>query len=237
MRAFLTRPSARFVSLSRFIGRRGMVAAVILPILTLTPVSAQPEVKRFLESAPAPRVAATQVGDVPLLWTGQIYGWAADGRISGQAQEQADAVVRHLRAALSAGESSFDLVVRINAYVTSDEVTPVLMAALTRAFAEKQPSITVVATPLAETGAVLAVDAVAAFAGGTNKVTLAPVPSFPQQFTGLALARVPAGRKVFISGQAEPASTLRQATRLDAIGGRFDVVSFIWEWTRARSFK
>jgi len=154
------------------------------------------------------------VGDVPLLWTGQIYGWSADGRVTGGAQEQAEAAVRHLRAALSAGESRFELVVRINAYVTSDEVTPVLMALLSRTFGENQPSITVVATPLAETGAVLALDAVAASAGSTGKVELAPISSFPKQSNGLALARVPAGRKVFISGQAEPAGTLRQATRL-----------------------
>lgn len=191
-----------------------MMATVMLPILTLAPVSAQPEVKRFRDSAPTQTVAAAQVGDVPLLWTGQIYGWSADGRVTGGAQEQAEAAVRHLRAALSAGESRFELVVRINAYVTSDEVTPVLMALLHRAFGQNQPSITVVATPLAETGAVLALDAVAASSGSTGKVELVPVSSFPKQSTGLALARVPVGRKVFISGQAEPAATLREATRL-----------------------
>jgi len=175
---------------------------------------AAPTLRRELDPSDASVARSVRAADGPLAWTGQIYGWNDAGTVGGSAAHQAESALARLRIALAAAGSDFERVVRINAYVVTDEIAPVLVAALKKGFAGHMPSLTVVATPLAESGALLALDAVAAVATPATKLSVLAVDGLPPKATGRHVSVVPAGRKVFISGQAEPAENLRLATRL-----------------------
>ncbi len=141
------------------------------------------------------------VNNRPLIHTAQITGEGAD------AVAQTQAALTALDELLKAQHSSLDQVVKLNLYLTSNEVAPSVDTVLSERFpAEKRPAISRVTTALPKSEALLAIDAVAAVSeAGIEKEN--PLPS------GSA-AILPLGARVYISGQAEKGDgTLYDATK------------------------
>jgi enamine deaminase RidA (YjgF/YER057c/UK114 family) len=92
----------------------------------------------------------------------------------------------------------------LNLYVAREEIGDVVWKKLAERFpSEQRPAVSLVVTPLPQPGALISLDAVAVArpAKSLNDVTLQP-----------QAAILPAGSRIYVSGQAEP-GTLREATR------------------------
>ena len=81
---------------------------------------------------------------------------------------------------------------RLNVYVAGDAATTGLDAALAARFGDAPPAVSLMYTPLVRGGAQVACDAVAAISRGGNAVEVVE-----------GAAKMPAGGKVFVSGQAK----------------------------------
>ena len=131
---------------------------------------------------------SVRVPDGPLVWTGLVFG--ADN--SGDARTQADSALAALRVTLAAAGADLPGVVRLNAYVGSDAGVAAVEAVVAARFASTPVAFSIVRTPLARVGAVVAFEAVA--------MTTRPARSV-EVVSPLATV-MPAGGKLFISGQA-----------------------------------
>jgi enamine deaminase RidA (YjgF/YER057c/UK114 family) len=129
-----------------------------------------------------------RVADVPLLFTELIFPSA--GSADGAAQVAQ--VIDSLGGMLAEAGGDLRQIVRLNFYVRDDAVTPMVHAALATRFRDAPPAVTIVRSTLAQSGASVACDAVAAITrsgDGIAKIGSAAV--------------LPAGGKAFISGQAK----------------------------------
>lgn len=154
-----------------------------------------------LERADRPGTAwSVRVPDGPLVFTGQIYGvdFSADAR------QQAEQALAALAKRLRERGSELDEVVRLNAYVAEVASADVVEAVVGERFKATPVAFTLVRTPLAQKGAVVAFEAVAR----TSAVSA----------MDSAAAVLPAGGKIFISGQAEKGTDLASAVRLTMAG-------------------
>lgn len=151
------------------------------------------EIRSLEAGEGGPRVVI--VGPAPLAHTAQVMAPDA-GDLTGQIR----ATLAKIDAALKSGGSSLAHTVKLNVYVTDDAATPGVEAALATAFAGgHQPAVSFVATPLPETGALVAMDAVGVSEGRAE--------------ASEACAILPPGPRVYISGQAEKGDgTLADAT-------------------------
>lgn len=146
---------------------------------------------------------ATKVNEsIALVHTAQIF---PDAETKADPASQTESVLNALGETLSAAGTGLDQVVKLHVVVERRDLAP----AIREAFAKRTPNIesaawtVVVGTP-AQPGALLAVDAVA-------KTEAKPRPG--QVARGKGFATLPAGPRVFISGQAEPDGDLAAATR------------------------
>lgn len=154
-----------------------------------------------LERADRPGTAwSVRVPDGPLVFTGQIYG--AD--FSADARQQAEQALATLAKRLRERGSELDQVVRLNAYVAEVASADVVEAVVGERFKATPVAFTLVRTPLAQKGAVVAFEAVATTSAVSAMDSAAVV--------------LPAGGKVFISGQAEKGTDLASAVRLTMVG-------------------
>lgn len=185
------------------------ISLLILIAGMITRLDAQtPTVQRLPLSNATGSAAAVRVADGALVFTGQVSAPASDaaGR-SGDAGEEAEAALRALDAVLAQHGSDLARVVRLNAYVADDAAMSAVDAAVAKNFAQAPVALTVVRTPLAGQGARVAFEAVAAAASAPAKVAV-----------GKTAAVMPAGGKIFISGQAEKGKDLAEAVRLTMAG-------------------
>lgn len=149
---------------------------------------------------------SVRVPDGPLVFTGQIF---ADDP-SGDARSQAEGALRALGAALAKAGGDLARVVRLNAYVSDDGAVAGVETALAARFADAPPAFTLVRTPLTVAGAVVAFEAVA-----TGSRTPSAV-----EIVNPAAAVLPAGGKIFISGQVERGPDLGRSAKL-TMGGLY----------------
>ncbi|HZN32365.1 MAG TPA: RidA family protein, partial [Pirellulaceae bacterium] len=135
--------------------------------------------------------AAAVVPDAPLIHTAQLVPAAfRDG-----AAAQLDQLLLQLQALLRSRGSDLPHVAKLNLYVAREELGgEVLRAAASRFQGEQQPAVSLVATALPHREALVALDAVA----------LAPARSAPAVRRGADAAILPAGSRIYVSGQAEP---------------------------------
>jgi enamine deaminase RidA (YjgF/YER057c/UK114 family) len=152
---------------------------------------------------------AVVVGDVPLAHTGQLLPLDGSGRVVGRlATEQCGKSLDDLAAALADVGSGLDRLVKVNVYAARGEDVPAIEKAFAQRFRSgRKPAVSYVVTRLAVADALVGLDAVA----------LAGVPRPPSGSTNVAI--LPAGSRVYVSGQAERADSLAEATRktLDAL--------------------
>lgn len=161
-------------------------------------VSSSPsrDIQRVANSDRPGTAWSVRVADVPLISTEQVF--ARDTSLAAAAQ--VEQMLEELETVLSAAGGSLRQLVRLNVYVADDSVTPVVDAVLARRLAETPPAVTLVRSPLVVPGALVACDAVAVGAGEPKSVVIAGRASV-----------MPAGGKLFVSGQARRAADFRSS--------------------------
>ena len=182
---------------------------------------------------------AVIVGDVTLVHTTQLLAWNDQGTILDSANVAAEIkqVLANLELALRAAQSGPQQIVKLNVYVTAQEITAEVAAVLGKYFAtDRIPAVTYVVTRLPHVKARVAMDAVAIGLGEVRStVTVSRVDKLPS--VGAShVAHIPPGSRIYIAGQAEKGATLGEATRrtleslrrtLEFLGRRAeDVVQF-----------
>ncbi|MBM3844100.1 MAG: RidA family protein [Verrucomicrobia bacterium] len=176
--------------------------ALLLPLLYPMLFSAVPPER--LPRADRPGTAwSVRVADRPLVFTAAITAPAPSG-----ADEEARAALAELDAVVRAAGGDPAGLLRLNALVGADADVAAVEAAVARRFAETPVAFTLVRTPLATAGRRVAFEAVAPGGGAPAAGGLA----------GGRAAVLPAGGKVFVSGQAEKGADVAEAVRLTMAG-------------------
>lgn len=171
-------------------------------------VRAQPKiegggVQRLPSNQPTGAAASVRVPDGALVWTGQIFAPKQDG----DAGAQSEAALAALDGVLAKSGSGLTNVVRLTAYVADDAAVKAVDAVLAARWAKAPVAFTLVRTPLALSGARVAFEAVATSPRAATAVEVTE-----------GAAVLPAGAKIFISGQAEKGPDVATAVRATMAG-------------------
>jgi len=160
--------------------------------------------------------AAVVVGeDAALVHTTQIFPPQVQDEPESE-DRQIELVLNRLDVILSAAKSGMDRVVKLHVVVERADLIPKIREAFVKRIADHDgPAWTVVVGELARPGAILAIDAVATTDAkpAPGRVEQLVVRALADQLPGATFATISAGRRVFISGQAEPDADLAAATR------------------------
>jgi len=140
--------------------------------------------------------------DVPLGFTGQIFGGREGGGFDHDAGAQARQAIANLGKLLRTAGSDLAQTVKLNFCVTEDAWHDPIVSAVSAAFAGHPVPVSFVRSRLSEPGALVAVDAVVQLPVRENAVRSLNVTGFPAVAGGAHLGVLPAGRKVFLSGLA-----------------------------------
>jgi len=135
------------------------------------------------------RVAFVRVEDAPLYFSRQVFA----REVSLDARAQTEQAIDRFGEDLAKVGANLESVLRLNAYVADAADTPLVEAALAARFAGHAPAVTWASTPLTVPGARVAFDGVA---------VVSRAPAGIEWIEG-AGAVLPAGAKVFVSGQLE----------------------------------
>lgn len=179
---------------------------------------------RYIQQSPATGSSAAVVVDgLPLVQTSQLDSLDEQGRRIGaqDVEQQVQQVLRNLDRVLKLAGSSLDRSVKLNVYVARDDAAAVVQQSLATAFPnESKPAVSYVVTALPQPEALLAMDAIAVTRDNSTRdkvETRIDVSSQKGSRTRAADPRVtilPTGSRIYISGQAEKAPKLGEATRL-----------------------
>lgn len=170
---------------------------------------------RYIGPDDSARTASAVIvpGPMNLAHTAQFLPLDERGSILGteRAGEQAAVVLDRLESALKEVGSGLDRLVKVNVYAARADVLPAFHTAfrLRMNTSQARPALTIVVGVLAHPEALIAIDAVAETSEPARPLQPAPA----GQRSGAAVAVLPAGAKVYISGQAEPSTDLAEATR------------------------
>jgi enamine deaminase RidA (YjgF/YER057c/UK114 family) len=148
---------------------------------------------------------SVRVADRPLVFTAAVTAPAAAGA---EAEAEARAALAELDAVVRAAGGDPAGILRLNALVGADADVSAVEAAVARRFAAAPVAFTLVRTPLATAGRRVAFEAVAPAGGEPTAVV----------YASDRAAVLPAGGKVFVSGQAEKGADVAEAVRLTMAG-------------------
>jgi enamine deaminase RidA (YjgF/YER057c/UK114 family) len=178
---------------------RSHASRIIAPVATfVAPVSTSSQL-RYIPRLPQRTLAAVLVGDLPLVHTSQLLP-----DVAGSPAEQIDNLFSRLDAALRTAGSDPTRLVKLNCYLPNDAIVPLIEQQLDARFSGiRRPATSYVVTTLPKTDAMLALDGIAATGGE-------PLGDVKHLTDASILA---AGSRLYVSGQAEKADTLREATR------------------------
>jgi enamine deaminase RidA (YjgF/YER057c/UK114 family) len=163
--------------------------------------------------------AAVVVPDVPLVHTAQFLAINDEGQIEGKGRldVQLESVLNNLDVAMDAAGATFKRVVKINVVTTDAEVAAKVRDALGLKFFQSRgakPAVTYVTGRLRHPDALVAMDAVVMGPpSGQNTVTRTRIAPRRAKNRLAHAATLPAGPKVYISGQAEKGKDLPEMTR------------------------
>src|SRR5207244_1620714 len=139
----------------------------------------------------------------------------SQGTVVGQGQPavQTEKVVENLVLVLKEAHSGLGQLLKVNVTVTRAEIVPEVQKVFARTFREARPAASFVVGHLSQPDALVAVDAVA--------LTMAPPSDVvkPVRMAGLSPERpaqaaiLPAGARLYVSGQAEKGKDVAEATR------------------------
>jgi len=156
---------------------------------------------------------AVIVPDLPLAHTTQLLPEKDGKLVSPRPEQQMDFLLREkLPTVLALAGSEANGVVKLNFYLSTPDVLPVVQRAVARQFSgEHKPAVSYVTTALPLSEAMVALDAVAV-SKSTNKEVrwfAATLPGGPSVFSSAAV--LPPGPKLYLSGMADT-NQLKQAT-------------------------
>ena len=193
---------------------RTRLISLIAFIILVFPSIVSAQLKRIgSEFSPGSVAAVVVLGDCPLLHTTQLLPLAKNNGLIGKsdAAVQSAAVVQQLKEVLKSQNVGLDKVVKLNLAANNLASLEALNQAVSAAFGEQAPAVSVVISDLSHADALVAMDAVVALSSGSHfRVAFNKVSELPQidQHIGI----LPPGQRVYISGQAEPGELL-EATR------------------------
>ena len=158
---------------------------------------------------------AVEVGDVPLVHTGQILPLDAKGEVlKGNPTAQASYALAEVLSVIGGASGDPEKVIRLNVSAANLDVVAAVKDAVRRRFdTGKRPAIAFVMGQLPKTGALVGIDAVAPARGKFDAVKLVRLADSPPIAGGVHAAVLPPGRRVYVSGQAEKGDTPADATR------------------------
>jgi enamine deaminase RidA (YjgF/YER057c/UK114 family) len=166
-------------------------------------VKTEPVMQRIARQDKPGCAASVRVPDAPLIFTGLVFAAEPGGEAAAEAAQALEA----LGAVLARSGGALDRMVRLNAYVTGSAVVSVVDALVAERFGRTPVAYTLVRTPLARAGARVAFEAVAQSSRSPKSVEVA-----------VDAAVLPAGGKIFISGQAEKGTDVASAVKLTMAG-------------------
>lgn len=165
--------------------------------------------------------SATVVEDLPLAHTAQLLPLDREGKLVGPENTAAQTaqVLKSVDAALSAADSSLELAVKLNLYVSDESFVDDVKRVLAQTFrGEIRPAASWVITHLPQAGARVAADAIGIVDQRAGEQKQAPSVVSLHRSELLAgrgrsahSAVLPAGVRIYIAGQAEPGD-LKTAT-------------------------
>jgi enamine deaminase RidA (YjgF/YER057c/UK114 family) len=160
---------------------------------------------------------AAIVDDLPLAHTAQLLPLDKQGELVGGADAAAQAVqvFKNLGSALSAAGSSLETVVKLNLYIADESLISEIERVVAQTFrGELRPASSLVISRLPHAGALVAADAVGIVEPGRapREVSLHRSPALAASALHAHAAVLPAGQRIYVSGQAEPGD-LKAATR------------------------
>ncbi len=166
---------------------------------------ARAEIRRVAARQGVGTADSVTVPDGALLFTGQILPRSTTGDV----RAQTESAVGALGQVLASAGADFAQVVRLTAYVADAATIPVVEEWIAERFAATPVAFSLVRTPLAVSAAKLALEAVATTTRESSPTAVT---------RGEHAAVLPAGGKIFISGQAEKGTYLASAVRLTMAG-------------------
>lgn len=191
------------------VARCGILSLLVGLFITI-PTSHSAEIlPRFIEpSAESGSSAAVVVGDWPLAHTPQLISVDESGKItSADPAAQMNRVLDGLDLLLREVQSNLDRIVKLNVYITKQELFDDVRKVLSKRFGgPHKPAISFVITKLFHADALVAADAVA-----TTKLVPGRAVKLAAHDFGITV--VPAGSRIYVAGQAEKGESLAAATR------------------------
>jgi enamine deaminase RidA (YjgF/YER057c/UK114 family) len=141
------------------------------------------------------------VGPAALVHTAQLMGVSGGSSANTTLSDQLKTALANTDTALRGAGSSLAQAVKLNVYVTQDDATREVRAALATAFSSAhKPAVSCVTTALPLPNALVAMDAIGV---GNGEAQRAGATAEIGGHVGRAAAALPAGPRVYISGQAE----------------------------------
>lgn len=206
--------------------KRDLFSCFVLIAIAMNDLAFAAEPPQCIEpQAKAGSSLAVVVGGVPLVHTSQIFP-ASAAAVPTEPADQVRQVLQRLDEALKPAGSSLAQAVKLNVYVNHPSVTSLVEQQLAAKFAgAHKPAVSFVTTALPEASQVVAMDAVAV----SSKADVKQVERLKPAAKGKAspAAILPAGPRVYISGQAEKGDgTLADATRL-TMKSLFDTLAWL----------
>lgn len=207
-----------------------MKASIILLILftgfsgfaqnQITGTSAKNGVGHFIQYSGSSNLRgasdAVIVEDVPLVHTSQFLAMDNSGKIvsPGNLQAQTRQVFSNLTSALKQANSHLNQIVKLNVYLRSSDLISEVQSQIDKQFKSgKKPAVSFVAGDLADSDALVAMDAIAVSAQASTGSVNYIMPVNKSSAEGTARAAIlPAGPVVYVSGQAVKGE-LADATR------------------------
>jgi enamine deaminase RidA (YjgF/YER057c/UK114 family) len=184
-------------------GTPALLAAIAL---TIAPSAADPDVRHIRPDRSTGTSSAVVVPEQTALhFSGQVVA-PANPTANPTPEQLATEVLDKLNVDLQAVGSGLDRAVRLHVVLDDPELLPALKSSLAERFPDGNgPALTVVVGSLPHAGLRIAADAVAT----TDRNEVGRIERAPP----VSISVLPAGPRVFVSGQAEPADDLATATR------------------------
>ena len=169
------------------------------------------------------RANAVVVNGAELIHTTQLFPVSQNSELvgPGDPRKQIDRLMNELINVLASADARPQDIVKLNFYLAEESLLKPVVSTLMRRFDDDaRPAVSFVTTKLPVDGALLAVDAVAARTPKANSEHLQRqhVETAGGRERLAHLSVLPKGDVIFISGQAEPADNLEEATRKTLAG-------------------
>ncbi|WP_339925918.1 RidA family protein [uncultured Cyclobacterium sp.] len=161
---------------------------------------------------------ATVVGDVSLAFTDQIFPMDKSGKVVGgnDLKKQVIQVFKNLEMTLKSGGTDFSKLLRLNVYLQMEGHSPLVKELIKELLPEGAfPAITLIVAEQPRENVLLTLDAIALgplSSQGKRGINHYLEDGLYGKSNRSGLAVLPAGRKVFIAGQAEPGKDLLEAS-------------------------